>query len=668
MALTPLKVGVPLDMGQLEILKPRMEQLAVDPVSPVDGQYWYNTVEGIAKVYMDGAIVLFYSHADADKLAAIEIIADGWEDDIQDLEDEVTAISSDNVLSKGEKPAIKLQYDTIIAEQGDIDSLTVIYGITTEKTTYDNAITALTAYMGSLSPAYTDFTTNTVIVGTTFRSKFQDVYTAKSVLLTLVSTINDANVTAATGIAQAAQAAAELATTTSEAALVIIEAIADDGVLAEIEKPAIVQQYNIILGEQAGIHAQADAFVITTELTTYEAAITTLTNYLNGLNPDYDDYSQSTVIVRATFNTNFENVYIAKQALLNKIAEVAKEAGDTAAIIAASKKRHFVAEPTTPYEVGDLWSNAVDLYRCITEKLTGPFNAAHWEVATHYDKTKTIIDGGLVTTGRVEVGGGALGVNNAGMNGSVSGTPLTDIRFWAGADYANRATAPWRVQNDGTFYATQGFIGGWHIDSDSIHIGTKVSGDGYAANAGEVTLKSDGSFHAKNFYINDDGYISIAGITSFKVIPDSYVGIAIQGGHIWENEYDNDEATLNINWYGYQKGYTKYRNTLIGDGKGGTLIHTDGSTKQISNMYPVTIGTSGSVTTIAASAILDLQSTTKALLVPRMTLVQARALRDSGSPLDGMIIFVTNWSGTGQFAGYINGDFYNFTMDGTLGS
>lgn len=46
----------------------------------------------------------------------------------------------------------------------------------------------------------------------------------------------------------------------------------------------------------------------------------------------------------------------------------------------------FIAEPTTPYKVGDLWveGDSGDFYRCTTERLTGNYNAADWELATKY--------------------------------------------------------------------------------------------------------------------------------------------------------------------------------------------------------------------------------------------------------------------------------------------
>jgi hypothetical protein len=107
-------------------------------------------------------------------------------------------IASDNVLTPGEKPPVILDNSTITGEQSGIDDQATNYGITTEKTTYDNAVSALTTYLATLTTpvAWNNLTGNTTIVGTTFRSKFADVYSARQALLDAIaarsSTVNKA--------------------------------------------------------------------------------------------------------------------------------------------------------------------------------------------------------------------------------------------------------------------------------------------------------------------------------------------------------------------------------------------------------------------------------------------------------------------------------------------
>jgi hypothetical protein len=97
----------------------------------------------------------------------------------------LATIASDNNLSKTEKTTVVTDYNVIIAEKSGIDAQADAWGTATEKTAYDNAITALTAYLATLTTpvAWNNMSGNTTIVGTTFRSKFQAVWTTKSSLL-----------------------------------------------------------------------------------------------------------------------------------------------------------------------------------------------------------------------------------------------------------------------------------------------------------------------------------------------------------------------------------------------------------------------------------------------------------------------------------------------------
>lgn len=97
----------------------------------------------------------------------------------------IAAIASDGLLTPDEKPQVKLDYDTLIAEQAGLDAQATAYGITTEKTAYDTAVAALSAYVATLtSPVLWSSTAgDTTIVAATFQAKFQDVYTTKTALL-----------------------------------------------------------------------------------------------------------------------------------------------------------------------------------------------------------------------------------------------------------------------------------------------------------------------------------------------------------------------------------------------------------------------------------------------------------------------------------------------------
>lgn len=159
----------------------------------------------------------------------------------------------------------------------------------------------------------------------------------------------------------------------------------------------------------------------------------------------------------------------------------ASKAQDTA----DGKRRVFVSTPKPPYDIGDLWVDGKDLRRCITKRTTGSYIANDWVIAVNYDNTKTTIDGGIVTSGTIQVAGDNKSIL-AGITGQ--GTAASSIRFWAGASFENRATAPYRVMQDGSVVMTKatvegvinalsGYIGGFKIQQGQIGYGSSSEQD-----------------------------------------------------------------------------------------------------------------------------------------------------------------------------------------------
>lgn len=208
----------------------------------------------------------------------------------------VNIIDSDNWLSRGEKGEIIRQATTINVEYTGIAAEATALGLTTPLTAYANAIQALNTYLDGLTPDWDDVATDTPIVGTAFRSAFQTVYQARQVVLNAIT----------------ADVAADVATALSQ-----ISAIASDSVLARGEKGEVIRQAGTINAEYAGLAARATALGITTELTDYTGAITTLNSYLTGLSPAWNDTAVDTPIVGATFRARFNDCYVLKQALLD---------------------------------------------------------------------------------------------------------------------------------------------------------------------------------------------------------------------------------------------------------------------------------------------------------------------------------------------------------------
>ena len=134
--------------------------------------------------------------------------------------------------------------------------------------------------------------------------------------------------------------------------------------------------------------------------------------------------------------------------------EAASQAQDTA----DGKRQVFVSTPYPPYDIGDLWVDGKELRRCITAKAKGQsYSVNDWVIAVYYDNTKTTIDGGIVTSGTIQVAGSNASIL-AGITGN--GTAASSIRFWAGASFENRATAPFRVQQDGSVYMSKATVEG----------------------------------------------------------------------------------------------------------------------------------------------------------------------------------------------------------------
>jgi len=169
----------------------------------------------------------------------------------------------------------------------------------------------------------------------------------------------------------------------------------------------------------------------------------------------------------------------------DKTAIDAYEAASKAQDTADGKRRVFVAQPYPPYDVGDLWVDGRDLRRCITARQTGSWIINDWVIAVYYDNTQTTIDGGIVTSGTIQVAGDNKSIL-AGITGN--GTAANSIRFWAGASFENRATAPFRVMQDGSVVmskaqvegvinAISGSIGGFRIQQGQIGYGTSQEQD-----------------------------------------------------------------------------------------------------------------------------------------------------------------------------------------------
>jgi hypothetical protein len=361
----------------------------------------------------------------------------------------LTDIASDSLLTPGEKPSIIAQRDVIVAEQAGIDTQATAYGITTEKTTYDTAISALTTYLATLtSPVlWSTLTGNTTIVGATFRSKFNDVYVARQVVLNKIAAnakaLADAAQTqanTATTNAATAQATANTASTNANTANALLTDIASDAKLTPSEKHDVRREWGVVINEKAGINTNAGLYAAAaTANTAYNTAVQTLGTYLNNgaaytlstsTPPSWiNDASlgTTTTIVGATFRSNWQAMYAARQVLLNKIAEEAGKVASWSGVTGTGKpadnatKNTITAATTAPSSPtdGDVW---VDTNAPVTIKtrVSGAW-VASGNVATslsQVNSTEATKLSGIATGATVNiVSSGVFASRPAGANG-----------------------------------------------------------------------------------------------------------------------------------------------------------------------------------------------------------------------------------------------------------
>ena len=162
--------------------------------------------------------------------------------------------------------------------------------------------------------------------------------------------------------------------------------------------------------------------------------------------------------------------------------EAASKAQDTA----DGKRTVFVAEPKPPYQVGDLWVDGKELRRCVTARSSGTYVATDWAIAVYYDNTKTTIDGGIVTSGTIQVAGDEKYIL-AGITGK--GSSGDSIRFWAGTTFENRSIAPFRVQQNGKVYMKDAVVEG-EINSIIGNIGKWILSDGIIKSKANIDEKA----------------------------------------------------------------------------------------------------------------------------------------------------------------------------------
>ena len=238
------------------------------------------------------------------------------------------------------------------------------------------------------------------------------------------------------------------------------------------------------------------------------------------------------------------------QTIEDKKAIDAYDAASKAQDTADGKRRVFVAQPYPPYDVGDLWVDGKELRRCITARASGSWNTNDWVVAVYYDNTQTTIDGGIVTSGTIQVAGDNKSIL-AGITGN--GTASDSIRFWAGASFENRKTAPFRVMQDGSVVmskaqvegvinAISGSIGGFRIQQGQI---------GYGSSDEQDTTNGLALFRDFIRFCNDKQRVLLGCLSSLGYPYNGYMSLTDNMGTTLELHHNNPSTSdaNNEHWY-----------------------------------------------------------------------------------------------------------------------
>ncbi|GIJ96567.1 hypothetical protein CAPN001_11360 [Capnocytophaga stomatis] len=188
----------------------------------------------------------------------------------------------------------------------------------------------------------------------------------------------------------------------------------------------------------------------------------------------------------------------------------------------------------------------------------------------------TKINGNTVATGAVMVGNSFGG--NAGINGS--GASTTDVRFWAGANFANRANASFRVLDNGEVHATnahisgdinatRGNIGGFDISHDRLQAGS-FNQQGLALSNRGIIFREDP--HSTFVGLGNNvmpSALGVRGLQRLEYTGDSssaiglYVKVRPKGNDYFGN---TTREALHIDGNYYQKGATAiFEDEYIGE-------------------------------------------------------------------------------------------------------
>lgn len=215
-------------------------------------------------------------------------------DDVEDKADQSLAqledMAADDKLTPVEKLELAERYTEITEEYIPIISQANSYGIPTAA--YAAAYTSLATYLSNL---LIDMDSTSTISRIDFLQKFEDYYYTKSWLISSIT----------------------------NAARSRLEDMAADHKLTPLEKLELQTLMTSINSEKDSLLAQAARYSVSSA--NYLSAYNSLTTYVGGL---LANMSETTTIIRTTFNNYFATYYSRKAVLMNSIAAALKNNDD----------------------------------------------------------------------------------------------------------------------------------------------------------------------------------------------------------------------------------------------------------------------------------------------------------------------------------------------------
>lgn len=333
-----------------------------------------------------------------------------------------------------------------------------------------------------------------------------------------------------------------------------LNALQNPNVLSIPEKPAVVQEYNAVIAEQAGITAQATDYAITTEKTNYTAAVTTLSTYLGTLSPQYDALDTATPIVRSILDSNFLDVYNARQALLNKITDVTKTQADDAMADANSALSQATTALTQSNSAltgaqGALTS-AANAATSATQAATSLAAAETAKIVAEGSAATAAADKALAEAAKNAAVISATSASGSASSASGSAVTATDAASAAAtsqsiaADHASTANTKANIATEQAVAATD--AASTAATSQALSASYSASAKAAAQQAHPTTFENQGTFFAGDSG-NLTGYNNLAFVNDVTYGPTARHAV-LNGGYgviAWKGRSAND---VNKKW------------------------------------------------------------------------------------------------------------------------